>query len=1260
LFFAILFWAYSFLGGMMKGGKKPWPNLDDLHAVISVEVMTKDRNKLPLSTFLDSWNSKLKNGWLRHVVATNASQVLPKRMTSKEKQICGLIGFLVAKAHMKKWTGALGQAFGCGVHQVRACHKEHCNSLMGIIGCVSGDNKSSPEHKMKRVRDSATPQMTTESTTVVNIEFPSFTLDAVMKPTPQVSVSSPMTTSTTGTPMSLSGESAASAELTATLMPPSSSPIGKKKRQREQSTPFSSPSLLEKASNAASLLTPSCKVLFSDDTGEHLSPARDSCRAQAQSQSILSRVHGNVEASVLRTVQKAKRAYRIILDFAKPRRLNKTALEASRTRIMKKKGTQVLEALNAVCGPDEDATTKKAVLEFLVKRFGGIIQWKEYVLSVDQIIAIREWAKGIVSTNCLVSIFDAIAKLLDLKNFAPTQLKQKIGAREREGLPAEHTLIELKVTKEKTEPCVFYYIPNVPLLLENFIRESIVNNNQEDSIEFSNYENKHVFIEGADRGGGDLMMMLRYANRKKGNNGRHSVPIGVAEGATEDYDNLQKTIYSEERKEIIQFLLSQQAHILEISGQRNDEQDKIDVRCLSVGFVQPTDAHGRPLFLPKALDVQAIVGDDIVLQDSAELTGYTSATERRMIDKLPLTANMVQQRENGRFDLEIMVQMVRLAETDAEEPGGYVGCVLTTTAANGEVLFSFAFDKAMNCRRASFEANCKHVVCFPAEDGKMATCLYGLSTAGVKYPCLRCLYTLGCPLFPQWMYDEYPLLFEEPPTCHDFALRNCEHSRAESFRLFEKLTGKDRGFSIATTTQIPVDIRDQTKSVSKKPLLDVDLDAHSGDPMHLTQGYMTHLTQETCKLLVDIIGGVGWAERKREEAIQILHLESVESAEFLRCRRRHTSLHAKVKKLLKQMLEARTDAADDLDAEEHDAYAHLVTIENIESKMEDAIAARDEFDSNSGYMVMTAKIRGAKELLKVVNEVDESGKKKKLDQAEFIFLQAIRTHAGYFNKQHGTMELTNGLGIMALENRADIAEALRTAYSANPARNAAVRVVADWWEELAGYLYEISTMAKSQEKMDGQRFYTFKENVVKYAILWREKVTWKSPVFWKMHTLECALINFITVTGMCGRCSSEGFENKHFIVALHKELLAKMAKTTQRVQKLSQRQQLYTDPHISEITQELQEKTDARSTGKRGCYNTNGRKRNAEEVSIHVDEGEANDGYFKTATRGLMREDLREFYNFYERNKVPIEWHEAFEQNEQLGNGSKFVSAYNH
>jgi hypothetical protein len=39
----------------------------------------------------------------------------------------------------------------------------------------------------------------------------------------------------------------------------------------------------------------------------------------------------------------------------------------------------------------------------------------------DQIIAIHEWAKGILSTNCLMSILDVIAKLFDINNFTLAQ-----------------------------------------------------------------------------------------------------------------------------------------------------------------------------------------------------------------------------------------------------------------------------------------------------------------------------------------------------------------------------------------------------------------------------------------------------------------------------------------------------------------------------------------------------------------------------------------------------------------------------------------------------------------------------------------------------------------------------------------------------------------------------------------------------------------------------------------------------------------------
>jgi hypothetical protein len=47
------------------------------------------------------------------------------------------------------------------------------------------------------------------------------------------------------------------------------------------------------------------------------------------------------------------------------------------------------------------------------------------------------------------------------------------------------------------------------------------------------------------------------------------------------------------------------------------------------------------------------------------------------------------------------------------------------------------------------------------------------------------------------------------------------------------------------------------------------LDLYSGDPMHLNQGFMTHLAEESIKQLSDMAGGSGWAEQKMRKFWQL-------------------------------------------------------------------------------------------------------------------------------------------------------------------------------------------------------------------------------------------------------------------------------------------------------------------------------------------------------------------------------------------------------
>ena len=73
----------------------------------------------------------------------------------------------------------------------------------------------------------------------------------------------------------------------------------------------------------------------------------------------------------------------------------------------------------------------------------------------------------------------------------------------------------------------------------------------ENSIDFSHLKNKIIVCIGVDRGGGDVINMLRIGNRTDGNTAEHSIPISVVEKATEDYDVLKKTVYNKQAQNLL-------------------------------------------------------------------------------------------------------------------------------------------------------------------------------------------------------------------------------------------------------------------------------------------------------------------------------------------------------------------------------------------------------------------------------------------------------------------------------------------------------------------------------------------------------------------------------------------------------------------------------------------------------------------------------------------------------------------------------------
>jgi hypothetical protein len=685
------------------------------------------------------------------------------------------------------------------------------------------------------------------------------------------------------------------------------------------------------------------------------------------------------------------------------------------------------------------------------------------------------------------------------------------------------------------------------------------------------------------------------------------------------------------------------------------------VECIAVEFQPSTNPND---FHPKELQVIVevspidftIVGEEDSDAVKEAFSSFSHVLERSYVEKVSVAPELIDREGDGITKLHVTVQMVRLRkpldEGQEEDPedgelpttggGRIIGCILK--GKDGGALYSILFDTDLASPKEQVQANCKLAICILAQDGKMATCSSGQKTCGVKYSCLRCLWN-GDASYPSWA-REFPDLLPDGADVKCFEIREESKSNAELFKKYEQLVGKD---SVRSTTQKVQDwIKEQTASVSEKPTFDIHPDLHSGDPMHMSQGYMTHLTEAAMRELGNISGG-GFSEAVTEDCLRICDNEVAKEnqSSFRDAKREVKKLQGQIKKLEVSLatLKKAGNAPD-------------LLIRTKQAERDALFGELEDLDRSTNYSDTNAQVRGAKAMKKVVS--DSTGAPAKSDsfnEAQFVFYRSIKQYAGAgFNKARGgdSVELTNNRGMKALERRQEIASITSKAFEkSNPEKNAAVIEVMEWWLQMADELYEISKLLKSQQKLTGDRLQTLKRHVLKYGIGWRKRVTWKKPVFWKMHTLECLFINFAGVHGFGGRVSTEGFENKHFLMRRLKAMLSSMFNTGQRIQKLSQRQQIHIIPCVAAVFDRMQRAKEARSTGPRGPYRNRGQTRNQEELPDvpernNSTEENCPEGYFKMPDGNLLPEDLREFYTFFAHGKVPEAWTDSFKTSDQL------------
>ena len=414
-----------------------------------------------------------------------------------------------------------------------------------------------------------------------------------------------------------------------------------------------------------------------------------------------------------------------------------------------------------------------------------------------------------------------------------------------------------------------------------------------------------------------------------------------------------------------------------------------------------------------------------------------------------------------------------------------IGCILK--GEDGDALYSILFGTDLASPSEQVQANCKHAICIPAQDGKMANCSAGQKTCSVKYSCLRCLWN-GDASYPSWA-KEFPDLLPDDAEVNCFGIREGDNSNANLFKKYEEIVGKDAVRS--TTVKVPDWVKEKTGSVSEEPIFDIHPDLHSGDPMHLTQGYMTHLTEATLVQLGRLSDG-GFLEAATEDCLRICDNEIAKEtrASFREAKKQVKKVQAQVKKVQLSLDEIKRANAQDL------------RVEVKQAALDTLLGELKALDQYTKYSETNAQVLGAKALKKLASESTSTpAKSDSYNEAQFVFYRSVKQYAGAgFNKARGgdSVELTNNRGMKALERREEIASITSKAFEkSNPALNAQVKEVIAWWLQQADDLYEISTLMKSQKKFTPNRIQKLKRHVLRYGISWRKRVTWKNPSFGK-------------------------------------------------------------------------------------------------------------------------------------------------------------------
>ena len=688
-------------------------------------------------------------------------------------------------------------------------------------------------------------------------------------------------------------------------------------------------------------------------------------------------------------VQQSKRRY--YAEVCQGRTFKKQFQEAKKlypARYRKVRVNIIRKVTNIMCA-GEGPKAEQAILSSLV---APILP----MLTIQDCVAIRDYC--VVSTTKLHKIMQSISILTGMKRFWPSRFMKSIGELENEyGVEVDFKMVEVNVSKGKSKCVVFYFVKQLPYVFEMLLASAIEEGKYEMSKDFSNFEDYELFGRGVDRAGGDVYDMVRLINRKDGNAGTFCIPINVLEMGSEDYENLQSTIFSGERNKIFSCLENKEVHFLSTwfevggqdSGSRNENTEEVcspypvlahnasaimvkflcssmiefDVQNLQVSV----ETRQSPILLKSQEDSDAFVSSAVFAREKDRTMPTTIKLDAEdLIDAstLPISVSFVQEYSNTDMDSKTGT----CSDSDSYQ---YIGCMVHATKTDN-LLLSFRFASKINVKkRSKGNASCRRARLVNSDDGKMTTTVMGLGSCSSAYPCPCCTWRKNELTLPTYFNTHHfrSLIGEEALKkikFKDYERREGENSNEVNASKAERLMGTNKEFCPGPNIKQDKKYKGQNEtchSVHRAPLRSQDIDFVHGDSMHIAQGLVTHHNSVALEEIKNIRGShkytSEWAKNGKEKALADVRIKIKEieenpvyvskAKEFERLHKQFVAAEKRVKIFRTASASEETSTNPDDDPEEiFDAAQHAY--ERIE-----------DFNSDGEFGLLTRKLRGLKE-----------------------------------------------------------------------------------------------------------------------------------------------------------------------------------------------------------------------------------------------------------------------------------------------------------